>query len=74
MFPFLKSTGKKLEDLGNELGNYLVANVPGIASFNIVKGFLNLVLANNYWNQLLTDFYTHGIPKPVQGQGKKGGS
>ena len=71
LFPFLKQTGKKPEDLGNELGNYLIANVSGISSFNIVKGFLNIVLANNYWNQLLADYYTHGIPKPVQGKGKK---
>ncbi len=71
LFPFLKPTAKKPEELGNELGSYLVANVTGIASFNIVKGFLNLVLANSYWNQLLTDFYTHGIPKPTQGAGQK---
>ncbi|MDB5274202.1 MAG: arginine--tRNA ligase [Chitinophagaceae bacterium] len=71
LFPFLKPTVKKPEDLGNELGNYLKANVPGVASFNIVKGFLNIVFAGNYWNQLLTDYYTNGIPKPVQGKGKK---
>ncbi|MDB5256339.1 MAG: arginyl-tRNA synthetase [Chitinophagaceae bacterium] len=71
LFPFLKATGKKPEDLGAALGSYLIANVPGITSFNIVKGFLNLVLANSYWNQLLSDFYTNGIPKPMQGLGKK---
>lgn len=49
VFNFLKISKKKPEDTANDLGNYLKANVPEIADFNVVKGFLNLVIADTFW-------------------------
>lgn len=49
VFPFLKISKKKPEDTANEIGNYLKENTKEIASFNVVKGFLNIVIDNNYW-------------------------
>ncbi len=71
LFPFLKATAMKPDDLGNALGTYLVAEVEGIAAFNVVKGFLNLVLSDEYWSQLLSTYFLQGIPKPTQGKGVK---
>ena len=55
VFPFLKISKKKPEDTAQEIGQYLVENCPAIASFNVVKGFLNLVIAQSAWLGLLTD-------------------
>ncbi len=49
VFNFLKISKKKPEDTANEIGNYLKANVSEIADFNVVKGFLNLVISDSYW-------------------------
>ena len=55
VFPFLKISKKKPEDTAQEIGQYLVENCPAIASFNVVKGFLNLVIAQSAWLGLLAD-------------------
>ena len=55
VFPFLKISKKKPEDTAQEIGLYLVENCPAIASFNVVKGFLNLVIAQSAWLGLLAD-------------------
>ena len=55
VFPFLKISKKKPEDTAQEIGQYLVENCPAIASFNVVKGFLNLVIAQSAWLCLLAD-------------------
>ena len=55
VFPFLKISKKKPEDTAQEIGQYLVENCPAIASFNVVKGFLNLVIAQSAWLGLLSD-------------------
>ncbi len=55
VFPFLKTSKKKPEDTAQEIGEYLVANCDAVASFNVVKGFLNLVVAQKAWAQLLAD-------------------
>jgi arginyl-tRNA synthetase len=49
VFPFLKISKKKPEDTANEIGNYLKNNTSEIASFNVVKGFLNIVIDNSFW-------------------------
>ena len=49
VFNFLKISKKKPEETANEIGNYLKSNVPEIADFNVVKGFLNLVISDAYW-------------------------
>jgi len=55
VFPFLKMSKKKPEDTAQELGESLVRNCEAIASFNVVKGFLNLVIAPQAWISLLAD-------------------
>lgn len=49
VFPFLKLSGKKPEDTAADIGEWLLANNAGVAAYNVVKGFLNLVVSNNYW-------------------------
>ena len=55
VFPFLKISKKKPEDTAQEIGQYLQDNCSAVATFNVVKGFLNLVIAQSAWLQLLSD-------------------
>jgi len=53
VFPFLKISHKKPEDTAQEIGLWLKANDKSIDSFNVVKGFLNIVVAPSAWISLL---------------------
>ena len=53
VFPLLKISKCAPEATGNAIGEYLVANVPEIARFNCVKGFLNLLFSDVFWNESL---------------------
>lgn len=54
VFPLLRKSGKKPEETAQEIGNALMAKGDGIVeSFNVVKGFLNLVVNSNFWPQFL---------------------
>lgn len=56
VFPFLKISRKKPEDTAQEIGQYLVENVNDVVSrFNVVKGFLNLVISPALWIKMLED-------------------
>jgi arginyl-tRNA synthetase len=55
VFPFLKISKKNPEQAAQEIGQYLVDHCEAIASFNVVKGFLNLVIAPTVWLNLLAD-------------------
>lgn len=55
VFPFLKLSKKKPEQTAQEIGEYLVANQPAVASFNVIKGFLNLTIASSEWIEMLAD-------------------
>ena len=55
MFPLLKTSHKSPEATAQEVGEYLKANCTAIADFNVVKGFLNLVIAPAAWIGLLND-------------------
>lgn len=60
LFGFIKQLKKSPEILGNEIGDYLVANNPGMfARYNVIKGFLNLVIADAYWLGFLQDNYNN---------------
>ena len=60
LFAILKPLKKSPDALGNELGKYLVDNNPHIfQSYNIIKGFLNLVIADSYWINFLSDNYNN---------------
>ena len=62
VFPYLRSSKKGPEQTAEELGNYLVENQEEVSSFNVVKGFLNLVIADSYWiDQLETIDHTENF-------------
>ena len=54
-FPLLNTSHRKPEETGQDLGEYLVKNCPAISGFNVVKGFLNLVIAPEAWVGMLND-------------------
>ena len=49
VFPFTKLAAKKPEELAQELGTEMMRQSDLIAQFNVVKGFLNLLIADRYW-------------------------
>jgi arginyl-tRNA synthetase len=50
LFAFVKQLGKSPDVLGNELGEAMLAAMPSVIDkFNIVKGFLNFTISNDYW-------------------------
>jgi len=49
IFPLLKLVKSNPVELGNKIGNYLVENVSEVARFNVVSGFLNIVIADEYY-------------------------
>ena len=53
VFPFLRLTKKSPEQSGEVLGSYLKENVDLVEDFNVVKGFLNLVIHSSYWSEFL---------------------
>ena len=53
VFPFVKMARKSPEQTAQELGEYLQANCEAVEKFNVVKGFLNLSIADAAWLQLL---------------------
>ena len=55
VFPFLKISHKKPEDTAQDLGKYIKANCQAIADYNVVKGFLNLVIDKKAWLGLLNE-------------------
>ena len=55
VFPFLKMSHKKPEDTAQDLGAYIKANCEAVADFNVVKGFLNLVVDKKAWISLLNE-------------------
>jgi arginyl-tRNA synthetase len=52
VFPVVRFSKKSPEATANELGEYLVANVQDVTAFNVIKGFLNLTIADSYWLNL----------------------
>ena len=53
VFPFVKAARKAPEVVSNEIGEWLVKNEPAVARFNVVKGFLNIVIEPTFWNGVL---------------------
>lgn len=54
VFPWVKAARKAPEAVGTEIGQWLVDNEPAVARFNVVKGFLNLVIEPSFWNGVLS--------------------
>ena len=53
VFPWVKAARKSPEATGEEIGRWLVDNEAAVERFNVVKGFLNLVITPTYWNTVL---------------------
>lgn len=57
VFPFLRMSKKGPEQTAREIGEYLQANEPSVAAFNVIKGFLNLTIASSAWIELLNGIH-----------------
>ena len=57
VFPFLRMSKKGPEQMAQEIGEYLQANEPSVAAFNVIKGFLNLTIASSAWIELLNGIH-----------------
>ncbi len=55
VFPLLKVSRQSPEATGASIGDWLMSNTAEIASYNTVKGFLNLSFSNSYWNRLFSE-------------------
>ena len=55
VFPFLKFSKKTPVDTGKEIGAFLLQNIADVESFNVVNGFLNIVVRKDYWLAALTN-------------------
>ncbi|MBI4944780.1 MAG: arginine--tRNA ligase [Bacteroidetes bacterium] len=53
VFPLTKASKKSPEETANAIGNYLKENVSEVTVYNVVKGFLNLVIDDSYWTNYL---------------------
>jgi len=68
IFPFVKAARKSPEQTGQEIGEYLLKNNPVVSSFNVIKGFLNLSISQNYWLETLAEIHSDsqfGITAPT---------
>src|ERR1035437_3726666 len=55
IFPLLKASKKGPEQTAQEIGAYLLEQVPEVISFNVIKGFLNIEISHSYWITVLND-------------------
>ena len=60
-FPLAKMSKKGPEQTATAIGEYLVANSGIVSRFNVVKGFLNLVIADSVWAQVFQSIYAMEI-------------
>ncbi len=71
LFPLLKLVKASPADLGNKIGEKIVAEVDEVANFNVVSGFLNIVISDSYYlnffNSIRND-ENFGISAPVEGE------
>jgi len=71
VFPFVRLSKKSPEATGEEIGAFIKNEVPEITGFNVVKGFLNFELSDNYWLEVAQKRVTNGVSIPNIGAGKK---
>ncbi|WBA43736.1 arginine--tRNA ligase [Hymenobacter canadensis] len=70
-FPFTKTLGKGPEQIGQAVGEWLVANSPLVSGYNVVKGFLNLEIADAEWLKLFTALRQQPAGTPVTTEGPR---
>ncbi len=67
IFPLLRYKKGNPVQIGEDLGKYLVENIKEVTNYNVVKGFLNLIIDDsfytNFFNQIATDT-TYGFVSP----------
>lgn len=69
VFPFLRISKKSPEQTAQEIGEYLLEHESSVASFNVIKGFLNLTVAGSNWIEMLNAMHaqeTYGITHPAE--------
>ena len=71
VFPFTRFSKKSPEDTGTALGEYLVENCKDVTAFQVVKGFLNLSISDEYWASELGSAVTLGSGFGLQPEGSK---
>lgn len=54
VFPYVKQARKAPEAVAQEVGAYVAANMPEVSGYNVVKGFLNFEVSDNYWTRFIT--------------------
>jgi len=59
VFPFVRISRKSPEQTATDIGDYLQRVVPEVEKYNVVKGFLNLVISGKYWLSLLNSAAGH---------------
>ena len=59
VFPYVKTARKSPDAIGQEIGRALAKELPQIEDFNVVKGYLNLKLADSFWLGLLCEEYSN---------------
>lgn len=65
-FPFTKTLGKGPEQIGQAIGDWLVANEPLVSGYNVVKGFLNLEIADSAWLEVFEQLRQTPAGTPVE--------
>ena len=68
-FPFVKAARKSPEQVGQEIGEFLLKDTELVSRFNVVKGFLNLSINKSYWIETLTEIHSNadfGIKKATE--------
>lgn len=69
VFNFLKISKKKPEETAQEIGNYLKEHVHELTDFNVVKGFLNLEIGDEFWLNYFKSIYGKPVLNPPQQDG-----
>lgn len=73
VFPYLRQSKKGPEQTAEELGAWLKNNSDYIADFNVIKGFLNLAIADTYWTSFANEYLSNAetISKVEDGKGSR---
>jgi arginyl-tRNA synthetase len=71
LFAFVKLLKKSPDELGKEIGDWLLLNEPNLyTNYNVIKGFLNITIADTYWLQFLNEAHANKAfgKRPANGQ------
>ena len=71
VFPIVRFTKQSPEETANAIGNYLLSHLTEVIAFNVVKGFLNLSIADAYWINLFNEVLLADDFATIKPNGKK---